>query len=144
MAAANANQNPTYPSPPAGGSEGASATMSKTPLNRFKSLWSAAMGSPKKKVLIGLVIFAAFLVVLLAIVALMKNKSPAAPAPSPSPTGAPQATSSGAARNESKYASDQGVSKIENDIKSASDDLTKTTVREDNLRVPSTDFNISF
>lgn len=108
------------------------------------SLTSMKFKMDRKKLLIGLVVFALLLVVLLAVVALMKNRGSVAPSPSASPTEAPQATSSGATRNESKYASDEAVLKIENDIKSASDDLTKTTVREDNLRVPSADFNISF
>ncbi|RJR28911.1 hypothetical protein C4564_03730 [Candidatus Microgenomates bacterium] len=96
-----------------------------------------------KKALILLVGIPAFIIILLVVVSVIKgiggrvNILP--PIPSESPTPSPEPSSS-----PSPYQDDEGVKMIEEEISAYEQQLNQSTFRDDTLRIPALDWQVSF
>jgi len=98
----------------------------------------------KQNLIVGGIFAFVFLIILIAflprIAALIRDRNPLG-TPAPSPTEEPAPTPS---PGPSQYADDEDVKTMESDIDTLSNALRDTVIREDKLRIPDLDFNVSF
>lgn len=98
----------------------------------------------RKRLLIALSAVAVLLLLGILVLTMFVGRGQNGQGATPTPTPAQEPSSDNQGKKETKYSSDPEVNKIEEDSRALEQSLSGVEVREDNLRVPTTDFNISF
>lgn len=99
-----------------------------------------------RRLLIGIISFFVLFIIMIVLLAIAKNaQRNKVPAPTPSPTpfalGTPMPE---LITNPSRYATDSGVLKIEQDLKNLDNDLNTTDLKEPQLQLPRVSYDVSF
>ena len=114
-------------------------------INKLKSVWMKIPEKLRKVLRIAGVVFAVllFLMIILSIVLKSREKVPVEVKPTPIASFEPL-PSGEIITNPSRYATDSGVIKIEEDLRNLEKELDNLQVNEVNLLPPRLDFDINF
>lgn len=142
----NSEQAPVAPpptTPPSGSpTPQGSAPKASTPINNLKDKFNSFPKNTKILVIAVIVLF--LIIFVLSMLTALFGKKRTGPIATPSPTPISETPQPEIILNASRYATDEGVLKIEKDLKDIRKQLDDSDVKQTDLSIPSLDFNINF